>query len=110
MNVVRQRFHVRELVIGLDDARGVALAFPGVVDIDVEVAGVPHAGGDEGIGGFADRLVGDLARKVVPTIPAHGWCGAQSRRGAPLLGRGGGWEAPGAGDQEQSGGETQRKG
>jgi len=51
---------------------GVALALPGVVDVDVDVAGVAHAGGDEQVGGVADVLVGDLAGEEVPAVPAHG--------------------------------------
>ena len=75
MDVVGEGLHVGELVVGLDVAAGVALAFPGVVDVDVDVAGVAHAGGDEEVGGVADVLVGDLAGEEVPAVPAHGWGG-----------------------------------
>ena len=72
MNVVGQRLHVGEFVIGVQHAIRVALAFPGVVDVDVNVAGIFHAGGDNLVGGVANVLVSDLAGEVVPTVPAHG--------------------------------------
>ena len=50
----------------------VALALPGVVDVDVDVAGVLHAAGDDLVGGVADVLVGDFVGEVVPAVPAHG--------------------------------------
>ena len=82
VDVVGEGFHVREFGVGMQFAAGVALAFPGVVDVDVDVAGVFHAGGDELVGGVADVLVGDLADEVVPTIPAHGRrCGQHLRCG-----------------------------
>ena len=71
MHVVGQGFHVGELGVGVEDATRVALAFPGVVDVDVDVAGVSHAGGDDLVGGVADVLVGDSLGEVVPAIPAH---------------------------------------
>ena len=61
--------------VAVDDAGGVSVALPGVVDVDVDVAGVAHAGGDEEVGGVADVFVGDFAGEEVPAIPAHGGCG-----------------------------------
>src|SRR5262249_42098538 len=52
-------------------AVGIALPLPGVVDIDVNIAGIFHAGGDDLVGGVADIFVGDLACEVVPAVPAH---------------------------------------
>ena len=72
MNVVGKRLHVRKFVVGVEDAACVALAFPGVVDVDVDVAGVFHAGGDDLVGGVANVLVGDFAGEEVPAVPAHG--------------------------------------
>ena len=45
VDVVGQRLHVGKFVVGLDESIGVALALPGVVDVDVDVAGIAHAGG-----------------------------------------------------------------
>ena len=51
MNVVGQSLHVGELLVGLDVSLRVALAFPGVVDVDIGVPSRRHAGGDQRIGG-----------------------------------------------------------
>src|SRR5271166_5331064 len=56
----------------MQNAVGVAVALPGVVDVDVDVARVFHAGRDELVGGVAHVLIRDIAVKEVPTIPAHG--------------------------------------
>ena len=71
VDVVAEGLHVGEAVVGVEDALGVALALPGVVEVDVDVAGVLHAGGDELVGGAADVGVGDVVGEVVPTVPAH---------------------------------------
>ena len=71
VDVVAEGFHVGEAVVGVENALGVALALPGVVQVDVDVAGVLHAGGDELVGGAADVGVGDVVGEVVPAIPAH---------------------------------------
>ena len=63
MNIVREGFHVRKFGVGVQHAVGVALAFPSVVDVDVDVAGVFHAGGHDLVGGSADVLVGTLPAK-----------------------------------------------
>lgn len=75
MHVVRQRFHVRELPVARDVAVGVAFSFPGVVDVDVNVAGITHAALHHGIGDLADGLVVDGMLELVPAVPTH-------RRGA----------------------------
>jgi len=72
VDVVGEGLHVRELGVGVQDAAGVALALPGVVDVDVDVAGVFHAGGDDLVGGVADVFVSDAFREVIPTVPSHG--------------------------------------
>src|ERR1019366_1111685 len=72
VNVVGQSFHVREFVVGVKDTAGIAFAFPGVIDVDVDVAGVFHPGGNDLVGGVTNVLVGNFACEVVPTVPAHG--------------------------------------
>ena len=75
VHVVGQRLHVGELRVGVQHAVGVALALPGVVDVDVDVAGVFHAGGDDLVGGVANVLVGDLvAKKFQLFQPMGGVC------------------------------------
>ena len=44
---------------------------PAVVDIDVLIAVIGHAGGDHDIGGIAHVLLGDAVVVDVPAIPAH---------------------------------------
>ena len=36
MDVIGQRLHVRELVVGLDDAVRIAARLPGVVNVDIQ--------------------------------------------------------------------------
>jgi hypothetical protein len=55
----------------MKNAGGVALGLPGVVDVDVDVAGVSHAGGDNLVGGIANVLVSDSLGEVIPAIPSH---------------------------------------
>src|SRR5215472_13433324 len=70
-NIVGERLHVGELLVAMNNAFGVAVALPGVVDVEVDVSGIAHTAGDEGIGHFADRLVVNLAREEIPAVPAH---------------------------------------
>ena len=79
MDVGGERLHVGEPAVGLDAALGVALALPGVVDVDVDITRIPHAGGDHGVGCGAHVGVGDLFGKVVPAVPSHGRRGRQLR-------------------------------
>src|ERR1700739_1322392 len=71
MHVVGQRFYVGKFLVGGEYAARVALALPCVVDVDVDVARIFHAAGNDLVGGVADVLVGDFAGEVVPAIPAH---------------------------------------
>ena len=63
MHVVGEGLHVGEFGVGVEHAVGVAFALPGVVDVDVDVAGVLHAAGDDLVGGIADVLVVTLPAK-----------------------------------------------
>ena len=78
VDVIGQRFHVGEFLIASDIALGVAIGFPGVVDIDVLIAGGLHAVGRHGVGDGADGLVVDTAGELVPTVPAHGRSAGES--------------------------------
>ena len=49
----------------------VALAFPGVVDGDVDVTGIAHAVAGDGVGHAADDFIADAPVEFVPAIPAH---------------------------------------
>ena len=102
VDVVGEGLHVRELGVGVQHAAGVALGLPGVVDVDVDVAGVLHAGGDELVGGVADVLVGDLVGKVVPAIPAHGRCQSNLLRRS--------WSGRKGNESQGEGGKGQRSG
>ena len=79
MDVVGERLHVWKLVVGMDEALRVALALPGVVDVDVDVAGVAHPARYHGVGGLADGLVSHLFGEVVPTVPSHRRCRGERR-------------------------------
>ena len=82
MNVVGQRLHVGKSFVGMQNTLRIALALPGVVNVDVDVAGIAHAGLDQHVGGGAHIRIGDVLGEVVPTVPAHG------RRGGDGLGEG----------------------
>ncbi len=84
MDIVGQRLHVGKLFVGVEHSSLVALALPGVVDVDVDVPGILHARGHELVSGGAHALVVDLAGEIVPAVPAH-W----RRLGHRLLGCGG---------------------
>ena len=71
-NVVGQRLHVGEPVVGVQHAAVVALPLPAVVDVHVDVAGVPHPGLHHGVGDLADHRVADVQVEAVPAVPAHG--------------------------------------
>lgn len=43
VHIVGQRFHIRKFLIRAQYAVGVTRTFPGVIDIDVQVAGIAHA-------------------------------------------------------------------
>ena len=49
----------------------VAAQLPGVVDVDVGVAGLAHAAGNHRIGHCAHGRVVNSAGELVPAIPAH---------------------------------------
>ena len=72
MDIIGQGLHVGKLVVRVQYAVGVALAFPRVVNVHVDVSSVLHPGGDNLVGGSANVLVGHLPGEVIPTVPAHG--------------------------------------
>src|ERR1039457_5388759 len=71
MNIINQCFHVRELLVRDKVSLRISHAFPGVVDVYVDVASVAHAVHYHRIDNLADGLVVDLALELVPVIPAH---------------------------------------
>ena len=99
VDVVGEGLHVREFGVGGDVALSVAGAFPGVVNVDVDVAGIFHAGGDDLVSGGADTLVVDALCEVVPGVPTHGGGLCDGRH---FLGE------EGTGGEEGGGGEEER--
>ena len=73
MNVVRQRLDTagESLGVCLDEAVGVALAVPAVVQVNIGVAGIAHSRFHEGVGYAAHEFLVDIAAKFVPCVPAH---------------------------------------
>ena len=71
VHVIRERLHVGKLGIGNDVAVGIASAFPGVVDVDEDVARRGHAVAHHRVRGFTHDGVVDLVTEMVPAVPAH---------------------------------------
>jgi len=80
VNVIGKGFDARGKVfrIGNDVAVFFARDLPAVVDDDVLVAGVFHAGLHHGVGCLAKEIFVDVALEFVPAVPAHGWSGGES--------------------------------
>ncbi len=72
MHVIRERLHVGKLLIALNVAFGVALTLPGVINIDIDVAGIFHSAAYHGIGYATNVGVVNRVPELVPTVPAHG--------------------------------------
>src|SRR6476659_9522123 len=49
----------------------IPLAFPGVVNVEIDVPGAFESGRDQRIGGFANSLVINFVREMVPAVPSH---------------------------------------
>src|SRR5271170_4810154 len=86
MDVIAEALHVRKTTVRMEDTLCVALALPCVIDVDIDVAGIAHAGVHEHVGSGADVRVSHMRSKMVPAVPAHGRCRgdlrlAESRRG-----------------------------
>jgi hypothetical protein len=103
VDVVGEGLHVGEFVVSVDDALRVAVALPGVVDVDVYVASVAHTGGDEEIGRGADVLICDLTGEEVPAVPAHGRSGGGDGFGLGERGEGQKEEGDGEGAEVEHG-------
>jgi len=76
MDVFAQRFHAagKFVRIDYDVAVRIAVDLPAVVDDEVFVAGIEHAGLHHGIGDFFDGVFIDAtALKAVPAVPPHRW-------------------------------------
>ena len=71
VDVIRQGFHVGELLVGKHVPVGVPPGFPAVVNVDVGPPVVDQAAGDHRVGGGADVRLGDVATETIPAIPAH---------------------------------------
>src|SRR4029078_8827149 len=75
MNIISERFHAgrKTLRIGKYVSLRVAIDLPAIVDHEVDVTGVSQAARDHRVGHLLDELLADVAAKLVPTVPAHGW-------------------------------------
>jgi len=84
VDICREGLHVGEVLVGQNGAGGVARRacesrvggigphHPAVVDIDVLVAEIRHAGPDHGVRRLAKQFVADAVVVRVPMVPAHG--------------------------------------
>ncbi len=84
VNVVTECLHIGKALIRMQHALRIAFSLPGVVDIDVDIAGVAHTGTNQRICGSTNIRIGHVAGEMIPTIPPHGWrglCKTTGRRG-----------------------------
>ena len=72
MNLVAHRLHVGKFFVGLQRmVRGIALALPGVVNVDVSPAVVDEAGCRHRPRRAQDFLLIHRLRPAIPAVPAH---------------------------------------
>src|SRR5207248_6515256 len=65
VNIVAEFFHVREAIIRMNEAFGIALSLPAIIDVDVGIPGRFHTALYHGRGIGADNLVRDLATVLI---------------------------------------------
>jgi len=91
VDVVGQGLHAAGELdrVGDDPSVGAPVDLPAVVDDQVLVSGVAHAGLDHGVGRLADQGLVDVATELVPGVETHGRHGRQELRrgGCGLLRR-----------------------
>ncbi len=82
MNVVSNGFHAMRKALRVGDDVGIRVAadLPAVVNDDVDVARIFHAGLHDGVGHALDEIFADVAGELVPRVPAHGRGQRQVRR------------------------------
>src|SRR5258705_743552 len=71
MYIVRERFHIRKLLVGLDISLRVAGPFPGVVNVDVNVTRLFHTVAGHRISNAAYGGIIHATCKFVPAVPTH---------------------------------------
>src|SRR5438445_11400336 len=60
------------LWVWLDEALFISSAMPAVIDDEILIPRILHAGGDHSIGRPANEGLIDIAAKFVPAVPPHG--------------------------------------
>jgi hypothetical protein len=80
MDVVGERFHVREALVWHQFAGFRALSLPAIIDVDVHIATIAQSSRNDRISGRTDIRIANTRSEVIPAIPAH-------RRGRRQLGR-----------------------
>src|ERR1051325_3136098 len=73
MDVVTESFHSMRKSLRVDDDISffVAAHLPAVVDIDVDISRIFHAGLDHRVSHSPDHLFADVAPEFVPAVPPH---------------------------------------
>ena len=99
VDAARELHRVGHQATGL---RVALMGHPAVVDVDVLVARVLQARGDEEVRGLLDELLGDVAAERVPVVEPHRW-----RPGQAVVQRA---RRRGAARREDEGGQGQREG
>src|SRR6266446_9799717 len=71
MDIVRERFHVRESLIGMERTVPVPHSLPAVIDFDIDVTRRAQARFDQRVGRSAYILIGHPRSELLPAGPTH---------------------------------------
>src|SRR6185437_9627817 len=71
VHIIGQGLHIRKLAIGMYIPLRIALAFPGVIDIHIDVSGISHPARDHSVCRCANIGVIYLLSEMIPAVPAH---------------------------------------
>ena len=73
VDIIGQRFHIPEILVGLNASLLISPGLPAVIHVHVNVTGFLHPVTCDRVGRASNVGGRDLAREVIPTVPAHRW-------------------------------------
>jgi len=79
VDIIRQHLHVGKPCVAVQDAAGIALPLPGIVNIYIGISGILHSRGNDLVRGVANIFIRNVVAEEIPTIPTHRWGHGNSR-------------------------------